>query len=251
MFFLLLFLGAVALVLAYCGLRRTARVTLAMLIVLFIAVGCGLLPRLMLRDLQAGYSGSPLKVWQPRSAIIVLGGGQQRVPDEAPEVPLTAYGRVLKGVELYLECKHAGGACVVIVSGGDPVRSGTPEARIYGKVLLESGVAAADLVLETNSLNTWQNAQYCAAWLSAHPQDEVVLVTSGFHLRRGTLYFTHFGMRPIPVRGDFVDAIIGPIPTSQNFLLMDIALHEYLGLARYHVYNLMGWNVQAAKPGSI
>jgi hypothetical protein len=34
-------------------------------------------------------------------------------------------------------------------------------------------------------------------------------------------------------------------------LLTDLALHEYIGLLRYRVYNLLGLNVKAAKPGSV
>jgi len=31
---------------------------------------------------------------------------------------------------------------------------------------------------------------------------------------------------------------------------MDIAMHEYLGMAMYQVYNAMGWNPQATQPGA-
>jgi uncharacterized SAM-binding protein YcdF (DUF218 family) len=78
----------------------------------------------------------------------------------------------------------------------------------------------------------------------------VVLVTSGVHLRRAELYFRHFGIRAVPVRADYVDAVITPVPQAYNFLLMDVALHEYTGLARYRVYNLLGWNVPAKSPGA-
>jgi len=31
--------------------------------------------------------------------------------------------------------------------------------------------------------------------------------------------------------------------------LTDVALHEYLGIARYHVYNWLGWNPARQRPG--
>jgi len=37
-------------------------------------------------------------------------------------------------------------------------------------------------------------------------------------------------------------------PSAQNLVLTDVALHEYLGVLRYHVYNAMGWNAPAMKP---
>lgn len=220
--------------------------------ILFFGVGCGPLPDELLRQLQSGYEGEPMAAWQPRAAIIVLGGGVQRVPGAAGvEVPLFAYGRVAKGLELYLQCKRAGKACALVVSGGDPVEIGVSEAKVYGDALLKWGVDPSDLVLEGRSLNTWQNAQYCAAWLDEHPEDQVVLVTSGFHLRRAVLYFEHFGVRALPVRSDFESAQVRPWPQAQNFLLMDLVLHEFAGLWRTRIYNVLGWNVAAKAPRAI
>ena len=211
--------------------------------ILFFAIGCGPLPHELLNQLESGYEAQPTPTWQPRAAIIVLGGGEQRVTGiGAVEVPLVAYGRDAKGLELYLQCKHAGKACALIVSGGDPSGSGVSEAKVYGDALLKLGVDPSDLVLESRSLNTWQNAQYCAAWLDAHPQDQVILVTSGFHIRRAVVYFAYFGIRALPLRSDFLSTQVRPWPEGQNFLAMDLALHEYAGLWRYEIYNALGWN---------
>jgi uncharacterized SAM-binding protein YcdF (DUF218 family) len=227
----------------------SARGAFVLALILFFGVGCGMVPRLLLRDLQT--VGGTVQAWQPKSAIIVLGAGTERVANTQDVEPhLASYARIIKGLELYLQCKHAGQACVLITSGGDASKSGVSEAKIYGDVLLKTGVDAADLVIEGRSMNTWQNAQFCAEWLHDHPQNQVVLVTSGFHLRRSILYFGHFGIRATPVRADYVDAIITAIPRAYNFLLTDLALHEYTGLLRYRVYNLLGWNVQAKNPGA-
>jgi uncharacterized SAM-binding protein YcdF (DUF218 family) len=246
----LLLLLVAALVLGLLRRRRSYRAVFVLALVLFFAVGCGMLPRLMLRDLQA--VGGPVPVWQPKTAIIVLGGGTERVVDTgAVEPELASYGRILRGLELYLQCKRAGEVCVLVASGGDARKSGASEAKVYGEILTKTGVDPADLVIEDRSMNTWQNAQFCEAWLRDHPQDQVVLVTSGFHLRRALLYFAHFGIRAVPVRADYVDAIVTPVPQAYNFLLTDLALHEYTGLLRYRVYNLLGWNVQARNPRAL
>ena len=128
---------------------------------------------------------------------------------------------------------------------------GVSEAKVYGDELLKWGVDPSDLVLEGRSLNTWQNAQYSAAWLDEHPEDQVVLVTSGFHLRRAVLYFEHFGVRALPVRSDFESAQVRPWPQAMNFLLMDLVLHEYAGLWRTRIYNVLGWDVAAKAPRAI
>jgi uncharacterized SAM-binding protein YcdF (DUF218 family) len=245
-------LVAAAAVLARARRRQSARILFSLAGILFVAVGCGPLPAIALKNLQTGYAGEPVPSWQPKAAIVVLGGGMQPVADtRTMEVPVIVYGRIVKTLELYLQCKRNGKACIVIVSGGDPRRLGTSEAKVYGAVLVKAGVEPADLVLEGRSLNTWQNAQFCAAWLNDHPQDQVILVTSGLHLRRSILYFGHFGLHPVPERADYVVAALTPLPISFNFVLMDLALHEYAGLLRYHVYEMLGLNTKAERAGAL
>jgi uncharacterized SAM-binding protein YcdF (DUF218 family) len=249
---LLLLLVAAAAVLARARRRQSARILFILAGIVLVAVGCGPLPALALKNLQTGYAGEPVHSWEPKAAIIVLGGGTEQAEDtHTLEVPVLAYGRIVKTLELYLQCKRNGKACIVIVSGGDPRRLGASEAKVYGAVLVKTGVDPADLVIEGRSLNTWQNAQFCAAWLSDHPQDQVILVTSGLHLRRSILYFSHFGVRALPARGDYVDAEMSPVPRAYNFLLMDLTLHEYAGLVRYRVYEMLGLNIKAQRPGSL
>jgi uncharacterized SAM-binding protein YcdF (DUF218 family) len=91
--------------------------------------------------------------------------------------------------------------------------------------------------LESASLNTWQNARNCALLMRSDvPADTVLLVTSGFHQWRAQLYFKYFGVDAIPVRSDYITADKILIPTSQNFTMTDIALHEYMGVAQYWIY---------------
>jgi hypothetical protein len=52
------------------------------------------------------------------------------------------------------------------------------------------------------------------------------------------------------VRGDWLRARMGWWPQSWNFMVADLALHEYAGMLRYHVYNAMGWNIRATSPGA-
>jgi uncharacterized SAM-binding protein YcdF (DUF218 family) len=250
--FLIFLVVVVACLLAVAKRRHSARILFVLAGLLFLAVGCGLAPAVALKDLQTGLADVPAQSWEPRTAIIVLGGGTERVADtRALEVPVLAYGRIVKALELYLQCKRHGKGCIVIVSGGDPHQLGASEAKVYGAVLVKIGVDPTDLVIEGNSLNTWQNAQFCAAWLHDHPQDQVILVTSGLHLRRSALYFSHFGIRARAVRADYVGAAVSPLPQAYNFLLMDLAVHEYAGLLRYRIFQLLGWNIKAEHRGAL
>jgi uncharacterized SAM-binding protein YcdF (DUF218 family) len=100
-------------------------------------------------------------------------------------------------------------------------------------------------------MNTWQNAQFTAEILGGQQPDRVVLVTSGLHVRRSVLYFSHFGVHPLGVRADYGRARVSLLPQAANIMMADIAIHEYLGVLRYHVYNWLGWNVQAVRPGAL
>jgi len=244
-------LAAIAVALSLLGWRKGSRAFALITLVLVAAVGCGPLPSLLLTSLQAGYSSVPVVRPAMRSAVVLLGGGTELVPDApAPEVPLLAYGRLAKALEVYKTCKQAGD-CVIVITGGDPDRHGASEASVYGARLQQLGVGPEDIVLEQRSLNTWQNAQFTAGLLKARGVDQAFLVTSGFHLHRAVLYFERFGVRAQPVRADYVRAQTTFIPQASNFLLTDLALHEYLGVLRYFVYEKLGWNVSAAGAGAV
>ncbi|WP_050009272.1 ElyC/SanA/YdcF family protein [Candidatus Glomeribacter gigasporarum] len=113
------------------------------------------------------------------------------------------------------------------------------------------GVAASELLLETKSMNTYQNAQFSRALLEQLHPDRIALVTSGFHIRRSLLYFAHFGIDASGIRADFLRPFRSLFPISYNFTVTDLALKEYLGVARYHLYNALGWNIRAVRPGAL
>ena len=248
----LLVLIVLAVVLARLKWRRCSSALLALALILLLAVGCGPLPISLLARLQSAYAVDTPVAWGQRNAIVLLGAGSVRVAGSGEvEASLFAYGRIRKAAELYRECRRAGRECKVEVSGGDARGLGQPEAAIYAGDLQRLGVDAADLLLEPRSMNTWQNAQFSGPLLKGYGADRVLLVSSGFHLRRGMLYFAHFGIHAVPARADYVDGVRSWLPLSYNFAMADLALHEYVGIARYHVYNAMGWNVQATRAGAL
>jgi uncharacterized SAM-binding protein YcdF (DUF218 family) len=247
-------LVALAIGLAWLHLRRSAYLVAALSLVLFLGIGCGPIPALLASDLQESYPATVAVKQAQATAIVLLGGGTELATDgrtQLVEVHPLAFGRVVKTLQLYRECKQVNSVCIVVITGGDPVHHGMTEAAVYGAVLRQSGVDPADLVLEEHSLNTFQNAEYTAPLLGSRQVDQVFLVTSGVHQRRSLLYFAHFGVVARPVRGDHVSAVTRFLPESYNFLIMDLVLHEYAGLVRYDLYQFMGWNVQAKHAGAL
>ncbi len=195
-----------------------------------------------MNDLQAPYAVRPALRWAPSNAIVLLTGDAVSVPGDEVEPSMGAYARIAEAAVLYRDCRLAGVACRLLVTGGDPSRLETTLAASYAVVLRGLGVASDDLMLESRSNTTWQNAKFCRPLLAALGAQRIWLVSSGFHLRRSVLYFTHFGIIATPVRADYWRANISVWPSSFNFVLTDIAVHEYLGIARYYVYNALGWN---------
>jgi uncharacterized SAM-binding protein YcdF (DUF218 family) len=228
--------------------RWAGRALVGMTVLLFFAIGCGAVPRWLIRDLQSPYDVEPAIHWAPSNVIVLLSGGTAVAGDEPLQPSYFADGRVLRAAQLYVACKATGHVCRLLISGGDSQDHGEPESVVYGRALERLGIPSADLSFETRSLSTWQNAQFSRPLLAEYAPQHLVLVTSGIHLRRSLLYFAHFGITPQPVAGDWVNARREVFPDSWNVMLTDAALHEYLGILRYRVYNALGWNAPKAPP---
>lgn len=240
----------IAAILAVAKRRRASTAIYVSSLVLFLAAACGPIPAWLLGGLQSPYAVNPVVDWGQRNAIVLLGAGIQRIPgSEQLEPGLFSYSRIVRAAELYRDCATTQADCKIIVSGGDAQRTGASEALIYRDVLIRMGVQAKDVVAESRSMNTWQNAQFTSTLLSDYHPQRVLLVSSGIHLRRGVLYFAHFGVSVLPVRADYLKAVPSLLPLAYNLAMADVALHEYIGIARYHVYNALGWNPARTLPG--
>lgn len=233
-----------AAVLARFGWRRSSRAIAAATVLVFFAVGCGLVPRLLLPLLQEPYVVRPVAHWAPSNAIVLLTAGGSLARDTI-EPGSSAFARIAETVVLYRACKQAGARCTVLVTGGDASRLDEPLSVTYARTLLQLGVPRSDQVLETRSMNTWQNAMFSLPLLRTIDAQRVWLVTSGVHMRRSMLCFSHFGIDAVPMRADYAHGIWSKLPRGANVALTDAALHEFLGVAAYHLYAATGWNLLA------
>src|SRR5687768_1146052 len=223
----LLLTVAIATILAVFRFKRSSRVLYVVALVAFLLVGSGLPANWMLGSLQDRLAVRN-EQWGTANAIVLLGGGSE-MTDQGPETGIFSYGRLVKAFELYRACKSRSEDCRIVSSGGDTRGYGKSEAELYAEALERLGAARSDLIVEGRSMNTWQNAQFTAEILAGQQPDRVVLVTSGLHVRRSVLYFSHFGVRPLGVRADYARPRVTLLPQAYNILMADLAIHEYLG----------------------
>lgn len=241
LFFLLL--AVIALIFKW---QKTV-VTLFLIIFSYIfLIGDGLLPKIVLTSLQAPYVALPHPVWKKSNGIILLGAGLIQLPDHQGVSPtIIADSRINKAASLYQACNSTHNHCTIIISGGDILHLGITESATYQNQLIHLGVKKTDILLEAQSVNTYQNAVMTKKLLSSYSFDQLFLVTSGVHLKRASLLFLKNDVMTKPVMADYMQAQCSWLPKAFNFVILDSAIHEYLGIAEFYVYEWMGWNVKA------
>jgi uncharacterized SAM-binding protein YcdF (DUF218 family) len=132
---------------------------------------------------------------------VVLGGGVAgpRLP-QRPYPDLNAAGdRLWHAARLY----HAGKAPRLLLSGGVTRTGDGSEAEAMRRFLVEMGVPAAAIVLESGSQNTAGNAALTAQMLKAQGVDSIVLVTSALHMPRARRLFDQAGLKVQAAPTDF------------------------------------------------
>ena len=193
----------------------------------------------------------PLKNTPKAEAIVVLGGATKN--NEPPRIiaDLSDRGdRLLYAVKLYKD----GAAPYIILSGGRIEWYGTNSSEAENMAVLMEimGVPRNALLLEPRSINTYENAVYTKEILDRRSIDQIILVTSAFHMPRSLAIFKKQGIDAIPAPTDFMisdrnlreneisteSRIIGFFPNPECLENTTIILKEYIGT---FIYRLKGW----------
>jgi uncharacterized SAM-binding protein YcdF (DUF218 family) len=163
--------------------------------------------------------------------IVVLSGGI--ISD--PKLPLASQMssatliRLVEGIRLQREVPGA----KLLLSGGrgfNPV----PEAEIMRQVARSLGVSQQDILVEAESLDTEEQARIIKDLVG---RERFILLTSAAHLPRVLALFRKQGMEPLPypvgqlARKAQAGNPEGFFPHAVGPLRVEIAFHEYLGLA--------------------
>jgi uncharacterized SAM-binding protein YcdF (DUF218 family) len=156
----------------------------------------------------------------PAEAIVVLGAGYY----EPCGLNLHALRRTFRGVELY----RKGRAPLLVFTGGRTQTSGEKSiAHEMGNLARSLGVPAENILEETESKTTWENALYTSSLLKSRSIHRVVLVTDSLHMRRAEACFRHFGFEI--ERASIPQVCVD----SSNLEMLLQAFHEYVGSLYY------------------
>jgi uncharacterized SAM-binding protein YcdF (DUF218 family) len=130
----------------------------------------------------------------------------------------------------------------VIFTGGSPnlLSNDAREADYAAGVFESLGVARSRLIMERQSRNTQENAEFSKAIANPKPGERWLLVTSAFHMPRSVGLFRKagFAVEPYPVdwRVPGRDGVLNFTNIGEDGLVRtDIALREWMGLVAYRL----------------
>lgn len=197
---------------------------------------------------------SLIKIWerpeqptltQPSYAAgIVLGGGMAVYDSQYDKIIFRDNtDRFLQALALYKK----GVIKKILLSGGagSLVYRDMLEAPLISSYLAEIGVPDSDLIVDSLSDNTFENARNSAIILRKHfPAEKVLLITSSLHMKRSAACFRRqlviFDEYPTNKITGMTRKDIGYyiIPDADAFSRWEKLLHEVIG---YVVYDMKGY----------
>lgn len=183
--------------------------------------------------LERGFPPADVKTLPKADAIVVLGGGigAKGIYTQYPELNSAAD----RGWHA-ARCYHAGKAPVILFSG-------VGEGPGMKQFLMDLGVPAAKIILESESHNTYQNGVFTREKLKEMKAKKVILVTSAWHMRRSVMTFQRIGVDVIPSGADYealtVRSALTPrmqayyLPSADCLAKNSAMLKEHIGYWAY------------------
>jgi uncharacterized SAM-binding protein YcdF (DUF218 family) len=200
----------------------------------------------LMRGLEGQYR--PAAEYGQASAVVLLGGFTTgKVPPRIHVETNYAANRVFNAVRvLRQQQQQQDGAVPLVITGGQLDRLRASEASSMFELINEFfGLDSADMIIESQSLSTWENALYVKrAMDAAGLGSDIILVTSACHMPRAAAAFRKAGFKVAPApTGYFSNDVITNmplmwLPSAAALFEASVAFHEYAGIA---VYKIMGW----------
>ena len=203
-------------------------------------IAFGLLPtsHFLMHALEARFPQPhlPAKI----TGIVLLSGAERPAATQDSGEPQlnSAAGRYTTALRLAARYPDAR----LVFTGGPPTDPSTGDLAQTGvgrEILTSVGLDPSRLTFEEGSTDTCDNAANTKALVKPRQGETWVVVTSASHMPRTVACFRSAGWDVIPQPADYhvvvggVDA--GTFQISDNLTMLDVALHEWVGLAYYRL----------------
>jgi len=172
---------------------------------------------------------------------VVLGGMSVYDPAMDRAQFYRGIDRLVQAVELY----RRGTIKKIIFTGGSGriLHPEMKEGNYIGRYLMDMGVPEEDILIESESQNTRENATFTKKMLDERKiTGNMLLITSAFHMRRSLGCFRKAGMSVDPYS---TDRYSGPRKFEFDYLIIpnvstmndwDIIIHEMVGYVTYKMF---------------
>lgn len=146
--------------------------------------------------------------------------------------------RLWQALELY----HTGKIRKIVIVGGNGTfkNDDIQEAEFLRNYLLNTGLDSADVLIESQSRNTYENALHAAGMFELQSnRSSFLLITSAYHLRRAGACFRKQGLETTLYA---TDRMAGPrkcglshclLPSAETLFRWQFLLHEIAGYIAY------------------
>ena len=231
------FIGAILLLTRFASLGRKLVMASVLLLVI-----CGLSPlgNYLLYPLESRFPPWAAGAGPPPDGIIVLGASIEADLSVAHNTPVVrgAPDRIIAAAALARRYPNAR----VVFSGGSAnlVSNDAREADFAGAIFESLGIDKSRLIMERQSRNTQENAEFSKALVKPGEGERWVLVTSAFHMPRSVGLFRKagFAVEPYPVDwrvGGPDDLVALSNVAVEGLARTDLAAREWMGLIAYRL----------------
>ncbi|MEX1003477.1 MAG: YdcF family protein [Crocinitomicaceae bacterium] len=191
-----------------------------------------------------------VRLWEPDGKKIeelghydcaIVLGGMAEYDNSHKRLSIRRGGdRIWQAINLY----HLGKVDKLLLSGnnGFLLEDELNEALQFKEVLVQNGISEEDILVESKSKNTWQNAVESKKIIDKHPEiKSILLITSALHMPRSVACFKKAGFKNFHTfstdhftgeeRAYSFDQII--IPNGSTLSDWERLIHEWIGYVAY------------------
>jgi uncharacterized SAM-binding protein YcdF (DUF218 family) len=185
--------------------------------------------------------------------IVVLGASIEAELSAAHGTPVvrSSPDRIIAAAALALRYPNAR----VVFSGGSAnlISNDAREADYAGAIFESLGIAKSRLIMERQSRNTQENAEFSKALVAPKAGERWLLVTSAFHMPRSVGLFRKagFDVEPYPVDwrvGGRDDLFAFTSIAVDGLARTDLAVREWMGLLAYRATGKINELLPAPRP---